>query len=106
MAPTVARSDAESPLTAASPAGSLYLADTENPAVRKTYIVQLVAPPAAEQLAAMRRPTSKTTAAGAARMRFDKNNATVRGYTAQLEGLRTTLSSLKSGLSAAGGSCS
>ena len=84
LAPTAARSDAESPLTT-GPAGSLRLADSGNPAERKTYIVQLVAPPAAEHLVAMRRSSSKTTASGASRTRFDKSNAAVIAYTAQLQ---------------------
>jgi len=85
MAPIAALSDAGSPLTGAGPAGGLRLADTENPAARKTYIVRLVAPPAAEQFAAMRRTRPKTAGFGVSRQRFDRNNATVRGYTAQLE---------------------
>ena len=85
MAPTAAHSDAESPLMGAGPAAGLFLADSENPSARKTYIVQLVAPPAAEQLVAMRRASSKTGATGATRIRFDKNNAAVRAYTAHLE---------------------
>ncbi|MEE8244982.1 MAG: S8 family serine peptidase, partial [Pseudomonadales bacterium] len=85
LAPTAALSDADSPLTSAGRAGSLRLAETENPAVRKTYIVQMVAPPAAVQLAAVRLSTAKPAATGTSRQRFDKNNATVRSYTAQLE---------------------
>jgi len=84
MAPIVALSDAESPLTA-GPAGSLQLAETEDPAARKTYIVQLVAPAAAEQLVFMRRTASKAGATGAPRLRFDKSNAAVSAYTAKLQ---------------------
>ena len=84
MAPIAALSDAESPLTA-GPAGGLQLAETEDPAARKTYIVQLVAPPAAEQLVLMRRTSSKAGATGAPRLRFDKSNAAVVAYTTQLQ---------------------
>ncbi len=79
-----AQGDAESPLTGGIPPGGLQLAETEDPALRKTYIVQLRSPPAAELVAAIRRPVSKTTATDTPRQRFDKNDAIVQSYTARI----------------------
>lgn len=84
LAPLAALSDAESRLTGGIPAGGLQLADTANPATRKTYIVQLEAPPAAEHVAAMRRAAFKPAATDQERPRFDKNDPVVQSYAAQL----------------------
>ena len=81
--PLTALSDAESRLTGGIPVGGLQLADSENPAARKTYIVQLEAPPAAEHVAIQSRATAK--AAAQARPRFDKNHPAVQSYAAKLQ---------------------
>ena len=84
LAPTAALSDAESPLSGGVPVAALQLADTEDPAARKTYIVQLVAPPAAERVATMRRSAPRFSAGDGSRQRFDKNSAMARGIAAEL----------------------
>lgn len=82
-AQSVAASDANAPIRRAA-VGSLQLADSENSATRRTYIVQLMAAPAAEHNATMLRAASKTTGTAARLPRFDKESATVRAYTATL----------------------
>ena len=64
--------------------GDCSSSDTENPATRKTYIVQLEAPPAAEHVASLRRSTIKFAAPDQPRPRFDRTNASVQSYTARL----------------------
>ena len=64
--------------------GGLQLADTENPALRKTYIVQLTSPPAAEHVAALRKTVNISPSAAAAPARFNKESATVKSYTSRL----------------------
>ena len=85
LAPSAALSEAESRLAGGVAVGGLQLADTAKPEARKTYIVQLEAPPAAEHMASMRRSAFKARAPDRPRRRFDKNNPAVRSYAAKLQ---------------------
>jgi subtilisin family serine protease len=88
LAPSIALSDAQSRLTGGLAPGELRLADTESPTARKTYIVQLEAPPAAEHVATRSRSAHRRAGHGPAnrpRQRFDKSSAAVKSYTAQLQ---------------------
>ena len=93
LAPTAALSDAESPLSGGVTVGGLQLAGSEDPAFRKTYIVQLVAPPAAERVATMRRSTARFAAGDGTRQRFDKNSAMARSIAAELQAEQDIVSS-------------
>ncbi len=85
LAPTAALSDAESPLSGGVTVASLQLAESEDPAFRKTYIVQLVAPPTAERVATMRRSAARFAAGDGSRQRFDKNSAIARSIASELQ---------------------
>ena len=64
--------------------GAIRLAGTEDPDVRKTYIVQLRGPSAAERHAPLRATAAKPGAVALPRARFDKSSAAVQSYTAEL----------------------
>lgn len=63
--------------------GAIHLAGSEDPAVRKVYIVQLAAPSAVEYQAAQLTKSGRGVA-GAPRPRFDKSNPAVENYAAGL----------------------
>ncbi|MGI9270780.1 MAG: S8 family serine peptidase [Woeseiaceae bacterium] len=71
----------ESKLRDAGSLGGIRLAESEDPSVRKVYIVQLKAPSAAE-FDAKRRPFANKT--GISRESFDKTSPAIQEYTAQL----------------------
>lgn len=74
----------ESQLRDAGSIGGIRLAGSEDPAVRKVYIVQLKAPSAALQFAKLRTAAAKPGAPLAARARFDKSAPAIQSYAAQL----------------------
>jgi subtilisin family serine protease len=74
----------ESELRDGGSLGAIRLAGTEDPNVRKVYIVQLARPSAADYHAAAQSVLLKSAAAGAPRVRFDKASAAIQSYTAQL----------------------
>jgi subtilisin family serine protease len=76
-----ASADVESNLRSAGSLGGIRLADSEEPATSKVYIVQLSAPAAAE-FDAKTRPLAYKS--GTERTRFDKSNSRVQAYTARL----------------------
>lgn len=77
----VANGAAESELRNAGSLGGIRLANSEDPNVRKVYIVQLKAPPAAAFDAALRPLANKT---GVARTRFDKTRPVIQEYATEL----------------------
>jgi len=77
-----AAADYESALRDAGSLGAIRLAGSDDPNVRKTYIVQLEAPSAAEYHAAIAIPT--VAKAAAPRVRFDKSAPAIESYAAQL----------------------
>ena len=78
---SVASGEYESALRAAGSLGGIRLANSEDPSVRKVYIVQLKAPSAADFDASTRMQAGKT---GMARTRFDKTRPLIQEYAAQL----------------------
>jgi len=78
---SVVQAEYDSPLRDAGSLGGIRLAGSENPGLRKVYIVQLQAPAAASLGASMR---TVAGAPGTSRARFDKTNAAVQEYAAQL----------------------
>ena len=83
LLPAGAGAQYESALRDAGSLGGIHLAGTEDPAVRKVYIVQLAGPSAAEYQAAQFAKAGRSVA-GAPRPRFDKLNPAVQSYAAQL----------------------
>ena len=77
-----AAAEYESRLRDAGSLGAIRLAESEDPAARKVYIVQLREPAAAAFQAAQLKVAHKT--AGVPRARFDKASPAVQGYTAKL----------------------
>jgi len=84
LASVDASAEYQSRLRDAGSLGAIRLAGSEDPGVRKTYIVQLRGPAAAERHAALRVAASKPGLAGAPRVRFDKTSTAVQSHTAQL----------------------
>jgi len=84
LASVDALAEYESQLRDAGSLGAIRLAGTEDPNVRKVYIVQLKEPAAAGHHAALISAAIKSGAAGPPRVRFDKAGAAIQGYTAQL----------------------
>lgn len=84
LASISAAAEFESELRDAGSLGAIRLAGTEDPNIRKVYIVQLARPSAADYHAAAQSASLKTAAAGAPRVRFDKASAAIQSYTAQL----------------------
>jgi subtilisin family serine protease len=80
FAATVA-AEYESKLRDAGSLGGIRLADSEDPTIRKVYIVQLKTPSAAD-FVAKRNPFANKT--GVSRVPFDKTSPLVQEYTAQL----------------------
>ena len=76
-----ANAEYESKLRDAGSLGGIRLAGSEDPGMRKVYIVQLAAPSAADVHAKM---TPATYKAGAARTRFDKSAPAIQEYAARL----------------------
>lgn len=74
----------ESQLRDAGSLGGIRLAGTEDPNVRKVYIVQLRNPPAASHHAKLAGTASKAGVQGLSRARFDKASPEIQSYTAQL----------------------
>ena len=83
LLPAGAVAQYETSLRDAGSLGGIHLAGTEDPAVRKVYIVQLAAPSAAEYQAAQVSKSARGVAA-APRARFDKTNPAVESYAAKL----------------------
>ncbi|MGA8204177.1 MAG: S8 family serine peptidase [Woeseiaceae bacterium] len=83
LLPAGAVAQYETSLRDAGSLGGIHLAGTEDPAVRKVYIVQLAAPSAAEYQAAQVSKSARGVAA-APRARFDKTNPAVETYAAKL----------------------
>jgi len=79
-----ASAEFESVLRDAGSLGAIRLAGTEDPSVRRVYIVQLARPSAADFYAATRSASRKTATRGAPRVRFDKSSAAIQSYTAGL----------------------
>ena len=80
----VAPAEYESQLRDAGSLGGIHLAGTEDPNVRKVYIVQLKDPAAAGHHAILTGAAVKSGVPGASRSRLDKTNAAVQSYAAQL----------------------
>ena len=76
-----ANAEYESKLRDAGSLGGIRLAGSEDPGMRKVYIVQLAAPSAADVHAKM---TPATYKAGATRTRFDKSAPAIQEYAARL----------------------
>jgi len=76
-----AAADVESDLRHAGSLGGIRLAESDEPAARKVYIVQLSAPPAAV-FSAKTKPRARKT--GSVRARFDKFSPDVQAYAARL----------------------
>ena len=74
----------ETDLRDAGSLGAIRLADSEDPNLRKTYIVQLKGPSAADFHALRLGPTAKLSAPGQPRVRFNKASSAIQGYTARL----------------------
>ena len=74
----------ETDLRDAGSLGAIRLAGSEDPNLRKTYIVQLKGPSAADFHALRFGPTAKLSAPGQPRVRFDKASSAIQGYTARL----------------------
>jgi len=76
-----ATAEYETNLRDAGSLGGIRLADSENPNVRKVYIVQLKSPPAADFHRSLNKAPAKP---GAPRTRFDKSIPIIEQYAAQL----------------------
>ncbi len=76
-----ATAEYESKLRDAGSLGGIRLADSENPNVRKVYIVQLKSAPAADFHRSLNRAPAKP---GAPRTRFDKSIPIIEQYAARL----------------------
>ncbi|MDX1498937.1 MAG: S8 family serine peptidase [Woeseiaceae bacterium] len=76
--------ESESVLTDAGSLGAIRLAGSEDPAARKTYIVQLAAPSAAEHFAALKSGGVRAQGITAPRTRFDKSNPAIEAHVAAL----------------------
>jgi len=74
----------ESGLRDAGSLGGIRLAGSDDPNLRKVYIVQLETPSAASFYAAQVGQVAKTSAAGQPRQRFDKTSSAVQGYAVRL----------------------
>ncbi|MDX2412225.1 MAG: S8 family serine peptidase [Woeseiaceae bacterium] len=74
----------ETDLRDAGSLGAIRLAGTDDPNLRKTYIVQLKAPSAADFHALRFGPTAKLNAPGQPRVRFDKASSAIQTYTTRL----------------------
>ena len=74
----------ETDLRDAGSLGAIRLAGTDDPNLRKTYIVQLKAPSAADFHALRFGPTAKLSAPGQPRVRFDKASSAIQTYTTRL----------------------
>jgi len=81
---TGAAAEYESELRDAGSLGAIRLAGTEDPNVRKVYIVQLNRPSAAGHHAALTGALAKSGVSGVPRIRFDKSSPEIQSYTAQL----------------------
>ena len=64
--------------------GGIQLAGSEDPELRKVYIVQLAMPSAAEHHAKLQQAFVKPGVAGVPRARFDKTSPAIENYTARL----------------------
>lgn len=76
--------ESESVLRDAGSLGAIRLAGTEDPNVRRVYIVQLARPSAADFYASTRSASGKTAVRGSPRDRFDKSSAAIQSYTTGL----------------------
>ncbi len=74
----------ETELRDAGSLGAIRLAGSEDPSLRKTYIVQLKTPSAADFHALRFGPTARLSAAGQPRVRFDKSSSAIQTYTTRL----------------------
>ena len=74
----------ETDLRDAGSLGAIRLAGSDDPNLRKTYIVQLKAPSAADFHALRFGPTAKLSAPGQPRVRFDKASSAIQTYTTRL----------------------
>jgi len=85
LASVNASAEYESGLRDAGSLGAIRLAGTEDPNLRKVYIVQLAHPSAADFYAATQSASGISSVRGAkSRVRFDKSNAAIRSYTTGL----------------------
>lgn len=83
LLPALATAQYESRLRDAGSLGAIRLAETGDPEIRKTYIVQLETPAAAAFHAANIGSAAKATP-GRPHARFDKTNAAIQSYAARL----------------------
>ena len=74
----------ETDLRDAGSLGAIRLAGSDDPNLRKTYIVQLKAPSAADFHALRFGPTATLSAPGQPRVRFDKASSAIQTYTTRL----------------------
>lgn len=81
----------ESSLRDAGSLGGIRLAGSEDPGVRKTYIVQLRAASAAEHYAGLKAAAAQARAVGAPRARFDSTNPVVQSYVAAIRRQQDTV---------------
>jgi len=80
-----ALSEYESELRDAGSLGAIRLAGSEDPNVRKVYIVQLAMPSAADFHAQRVSVAAKASGRGLARVRFDKSDAAIQNYADRLQ---------------------
>ena len=81
----------ESELRDAGSLGAIRLAGTEDPDVRKVYIVQLQSPSAAGHYAALASASAKSGLPGVPRIRFDKTSAEIQSFAAQMVDQQNTV---------------
>jgi subtilisin family serine protease len=74
----------ESALRDAGSLGAIRLAGSEDPAVRRVYIVQLATPSAGEYFASMTGKASRAGPPAPGKVRFDKSNPLIESYAARL----------------------
>jgi subtilisin family serine protease len=79
-----AAAEYESSLRDAGSLGGIRLAGSEDPEIRKTYIVQLRAPSAARHYAELKTAAAQAQAVGAPRSRLDRSSAEIQAYVAAL----------------------
>ena len=71
----------ETELRDAGSLGAIRLAGSEDPSTRKVYIVQLATPSAADYHASLLGAAAKARSQNLSRVRFNKANAAIQGYT-------------------------
>jgi subtilisin family serine protease len=84
LVPLAAGAQYESELRDAGSLGAIRLANSEDPAARKVYIVQLAMPSAAQYHASLVAAAAKPGPRAMSRVRFDKASPAIQSYTSRL----------------------